>query len=211
MPNFPALFIKICGLTSQVDAEAALAAGATVAGVIFAPGVARAVSIDGARAIRAVVPRTIPLIGVFMDQSQEEVVRIATAVQLDALQLHGSESPKEWLALGWPLIKRVLPHDAGHQIEGALGLVDPGTGSGRAWDYRALEGTGATWVLSGGLTPDNVAGAIAACRPRGVDVSSGVEESFGNKSEPKMHAFVEAARTALLLHSVSTGRTGRAV
>ena len=132
-----------------------------------------------------------------MNQSRDEVRAWSNELDLDCVQLHGDEQTVQWLSLGRRLIKRVHPGGPPPELAGALPLLDPGAGSGAAWDWHAIGARGRGCILAGGLNPENVAAAIAAVGPLGVDVSSGVECTPGRKSTQRMGEFVERARTAL--------------
>ena len=172
---------------------------------------------------RASSPRRVTVVGLFADQPADEVLRIADEVGVDWVQLCGHEGPDVWRQVGLPFLKSVhipdMPDDAASRQEallrlderlhevaeaGGLPLLDrassrqPG-GMGQTFDWtvaRDLAGRGRRFLLAGGLTPDNVAAAVDAVRPYGVDVSSGVETD-GVKDAAKIRAFVSAARGAL--------------
>ena len=172
---------------------------------------------------RASTSRCVLVVGLFADQPADEVVRIAGEVGVDWVQLCGQEGPDLWRKVGLPFLKSVhvpdLPDDAASRQEamlrleerlqqvadaGGLGLLDrassrqPG-GMGQTFDWsvaRELARRGHRFLLAGGLTPDNVAEAVDAVRPHGVDVSSGVETD-GVKDADKIRSFVSAARGAL--------------
>ena len=169
---------------------------------------------------RAASPRSVLVVGLFADQPADEVARIAAEVGVDWVQLCGHEGPDVWRQAGLPFLKSVhvpdLPDDASAREEAllrleerlqqvadasGLGLLDrassrqPG-GMGQTFDWsvaRELAGRGHRFLLAGGLTPDNVAEAVEAVRPHGVDVSSGVETD-GVKDAAKIRSFVSAAR-----------------
>ena len=169
---------------------------------------------------RASSSRCVLVVGLFADQPADEVVRIAGEVGVDWVQLCGQEGPDLWRKVGLPFLKSVhvpnMPDDAASRQEamlrleerlqqvtdaGGLGLLDrassrqPG-GMGQTFDWsvaRELARRGHRFLLAGGLTPDNVAEAVDAVRPHGVDVSSGVETD-GVKDAAKVRSFVSAAR-----------------
>jgi tryptophan synthase beta subunit len=197
--------VKVCGLTRVGDARAALDAGADAIGMIFVEGTPRCVGEGEAREIsRAAAGRAIR-VGVFRDAPLERVHRAVLDVGLDAVQLHGSESPEYVAALPYPVIKAIaadgeLEHRSA-QYAGADLLLDhpSGGGSGQAWDFsraRALVTRGRRVWLAGGLGPENVADAIRAARPHGVDASSSLESAPGCKDAERIRAFVSAARSA---------------
>jgi len=212
--------VKICGLTNAGDAEAALAAGADALGMIFAPESPRRVELEAAREIGRLAAGRAVRVGVFLDAPREEVERIAAAVPLDVVQLHGAEPPEYAASLGFPVLK-VLRGDASAEREAAryLGLEllldhPSGGGSGRGWDFslaRGLVGRGRRVWISGGLGPENVAEAIRAASPHGVDASSSLESAPGRKDRARVEAFVAAVRAAAPRRSRPdpAGRFGR--
>ena len=192
--------IKLCGVRTVEDALLCAAEGADEIGVIFAPRSKRRVSVAEAKAIRDALPARLPLVGVFLDAQLEEVLRVAREVDLQAAQLHGA----------WPAETAELPLYAALQVtdESSLQprpgaariLLDgPAGGSGKSFAWTLAEKArklGPPLFIGGGLTPDNVAQAIAAARPSGVDVASGIENAQGYKDPARVRAFVEAARRA---------------
>jgi len=201
--------IKICGLTTPEDARAAAQAGADAIGLVFWPRSPRAVTVAAARRIAAALPAFVLRVGVFVNAPREELLRVADEVGLDILQLHGQEPPEALAGLTRRALKAVAlagPEDVQrarrYADSGAALLVDaagqpaPG-GTGRTADWalaRRLREQVPELVLAGGLTPENVAAAIAAVEPHGVDVSSGVELAPGCKQAARMQAFVAAVR-----------------
>ncbi len=198
--------VKICGLTSAADADAAAAAGADYLGFVFFPASRRCVGAAGPRWIRTVAGA--PKVGVFRDQDDGEVLRLRAEAGLDLVQLHGDESPETCAALGgaervikavpversidWGIVRAYSP-----VARVLFDTASPtGGGTGLAFDWSLLAGApdGLEFWLAGGLTPENVAGAVRAARPSGVDVASGVESSIGRKDVAKMRRFVAAVR-----------------
>jgi phosphoribosylanthranilate isomerase len=197
------MLVKICGLTSLSDAEAAIEAGADLLGFVFVPGTPRFTDPRRADWIRDVVG--VERVGVFRDQPLDEVIAVRDELGLDRVQLHGDE-PDEWLAtLGPETLRRVRPEGPdpwrrAAMLTGiALPLLDPGAGDGLAFDWAGLRRrpTGMWIGLAGGLTPETVGRAIREVRPALVDVSSGVEAAPGVKDRSRMRAFVAAARNAV--------------
>jgi phosphoribosylanthranilate isomerase len=212
------LFVKICGITSIEDGIAAADAGADAVGFVFWPGSPRCVDAGRARSIGAGLPDSVVRVGVFVDASREELSRTADAAALDLLQLHGSEAPASFEDLprrAWKALRvgeEFVPQTALRYEGRAAGLLLDGHaverpgGTGRRFDWarvRPLRKRVRFLVLAGGLTPDNVAAAIAVVLPDGVDVSSGVESAPGRKDPARVRAFIEAARQGA---SESTGR-----
>ena len=199
------LFVKICGITSEADALLAVGMGASAVGFVFAPS-SRQMAPAAVADIVKRLPHETVTVGVFRDESRRRVVEIAGQIGLRAVQLHGFESMEDtrWIAerVNWTI--KALP--AGHpNIErfneyGAQTLLidGPNPGSGELFDWRLAEGVAdpSRLMVSGGLRPDNVAGAVTHLHPWGVDVASGVESSPGVKDPAKIRDFVHAAREA---------------
>ncbi|MEV5240826.1 phosphoribosylanthranilate isomerase [Streptomyces cinnamoneus] len=199
------MFIKICGLRTAVDVDAAVTAGADAVGFVFADS-PRRIEAAPARELAARVPSHVLTVGVFRHQPLEEVAALAAAAGLRAVQLHGDEGPEYYTALGgegYTLVRATAPEPQQPERCGALGedllLLDaPAPGSGKAWDWtdpRFVPPQG-RWILAGGLDAGNVARAVRALSPWGVDVSSGVEASRGVKDAGLIARFVAAARSA---------------
>jgi phosphoribosylanthranilate isomerase len=206
------LFVKVCGITSPADGVAAAEAGADAIGLVFWPESPRAVTPERARAIGEAMPPFVVRVGVFVDASRDEMARVADTAGLDMLQLHGTEPPEAFAGLPRRALKAVrvgdgfAPEDALCYAGKAAGvLVDtrlpggtplPG-GTGVPFDWTLVKGLAEQvrfLVLAGGLTPENVAAAIHAVRPHGVDVSSGVESAPGRKDPGRVKAFVDAVK-----------------
>jgi len=210
--------IKICGITTVEDASSAVQLGADMIGLNFYPASPRYVSPEQAEVIASEVSQTT---GVFVNESAEQINRIADDVRLGWVQLHGDE-PAELLAdirSDLPIIRVRCLDDRGlaavaedleacrkHGREPAAILVDATVsgqygGTGKTANWPALEGYG-DWlgevplILAGGLNPDNVSGAISEVSPAAVDTASGVETEPGVKSASKMRSFIEAAGSA---------------
>lgn len=200
--------IKVCGMTRPEDARAAARAGVDAIGLVFHPPSARAVGTDDAAAVVAALPPFVTAVALFLDPRPELVREVIDRVPIGLLQFHGSESPEFCSAFGRPYIKAVAmggngaqPDAVAAQHQAALGLlVDSheaggvgGTGNTFAWDLLAGK-RDYNLILAGGLSPDNVADAVATVRPDAVDVSSGVESSPGIKDAAKIERFVEEVR-----------------
>jgi phosphoribosylanthranilate isomerase len=213
--------VKICGLTNLGDALAAAEAGADLLGFIFYDKSPRNVD---ARAVAAIVqalqdfsPATFHLslrtVGVFVNPSLEQVVRTLDYCGLDLAQLHGEEAPELLAALSCRAFKALRPRDAAEAARQAAAfahfgpaggpdlLVDAyhptlrgGAGQTGDWSLAASLAGQHRLLLAGGLTPDNVAQAIAQVRPWGVDVASGVEATPGRKDHHRLRAFMAAAK-----------------
>jgi phosphoribosylanthranilate isomerase len=197
-------FVKICGITRLEDAQAAVDAGANALGFIFWPKSPRVVDAERARAIVATLPQHVTAIGVFVDQPADEVNEIARRAGLGGVQLHGSERADYVRAMARPVIKAVAVTGADvpdvdvwpASVTVLLDVHDPvkkgGTGRTIDWTAAAAIARRRNIVLAGGLTPENVSGAIAQVLPYGIDVSSGVEVSPGIKDHGRIKALFEA-------------------
>jgi phosphoribosylanthranilate isomerase len=195
--------VKICGICDLAGAAAAIEAGADLLGFHFCSS-QRLISPEEAKTIIDGLDLRPTIVGVFIDQDQDEVRQIAEFVGLDLLQLHGSE------AIGFDagrLVMKVLKVNDG-EIPDAKGWPDPVMldswsadqrgGTGRMWDWelaRPLLSTRKVFI-AGGLEPGNVGKVVSGFKPYGVDVSSGVEASIRVKDPDKVRAFVHAVRLA---------------
>ncbi|GGP39098.1 N-(5'-phosphoribosyl)anthranilate isomerase [Streptomyces abikoensis] len=198
------LFVKICGLRTAEDVDAAVEAGADAIGFVFAPGGPRTVDPALARPLAERVPGHVLTVGVFRGQPVAEVRELARAAGVRAVQLHGDEGPAHYAELrpdGWTLIRatscRGESPALGELGEDLLLLDAPAPGSGEPWDWSAGSFTPPTgrWILAGGLHPGNVADAVRTTGPWGVDVSSGVEARRGVKDPRLIREFIRAARS----------------
>jgi phosphoribosylanthranilate isomerase len=199
------VFVKICGITNEEDALLAVALGADALGFVFAPST-RQVTASIVFDITRRLPREILTVGVFRDEHPERVVDLVDAAGLKAAQLHGRETPEvsrfvhskvrylvKAFAAGAPALESVEDHEAD------IVLIDsPNPGSGEMFDWSLTEDVPQDLkiLLAGGLDPDNVGLAISRVRPWGVDVSTGVERSPGQKDAAKLRAFIVNARAA---------------
>ena len=199
------MFVKICGITSEEDALLAVAMGADAVGFVFAPST-RQIAAQQVYDITRRLPPEILTVGVFRDEHPERVIDTMNRAGLKAAQLHGFESPavvaEVAASVRW-VIKAVAagtPDAANADTFGTdMVMVDAATpGSGKLFDWDLLDDlpVGPRYILAGGLTPENVADAIARGRPWGVDVSTGLERAPGRKDPLKVKAFIERARAA---------------
>lgn len=212
--------IKICGITRPADATLAADAGADAIGLNFYPQSPRFVSQERAQEIVAAVGNRLHKVGVFVNSTVEDVISAFERLGLDLVQLHGDEPPEFLQRLGGiPVIRafRCGPGalaPIGAYLEACrvfgsppqLVLIDAfqpgsygGTGNTAPWDaaarFRDLRFP-YPLVLAGGLTPDNVAQAIAQVRPVAVDTASGVEQSPGIKDAARLRDFIRRAADA---------------
>jgi len=204
------LFVKICGITSAEDARVAVEAGADAIGFIFVPNTPRWVEVAAAREIATSLPEGVKKVGVFMGEPVERVNRVVREVPLDLVQLHGDETAEAAELVEAPVIKVVrvrgeIDVEGLRAYKASAYLLDTYVetahgGTGRTFDWSLalpVVGAGLPVLLSGGLTPENVAEAVRRVRPFGVDVSSGVETSPGRKDAEKVRAFVANAKGAV--------------
>ncbi|MCL5291211.1 MAG: phosphoribosylanthranilate isomerase [Actinobacteria bacterium] len=197
--------IKICGITNIDDALAAAELGTDAIGFVFAES-PRRVSVRDAAGISSALPPFVLRIGVFVDETADEIIRAVEACALDGVQLHGendldiSERP----GLRKIRIVRIRTREdieRAARMEADAVLLDskvegsPG-GTGVKFDWSLLSGVSfaSPLMLSGGLRVDDVSEAIRLVKPYAVDVSSGVESSPGQKDRAKIKAFIEAVR-----------------
>lgn len=200
------MFVKVCGVRTEADVDAAVEAGADAVGIVFAAGSVRQVGPEKARQLAERVPPGVLAVGVFRAMPAAQARQLAVDSGVTAIQLHGpypAAAFAELADLPVTLIRAtsLVPGTdvrAGACGEHLLLLDSPVAGSGTRWDLSRLAGArpAGRWLLAGGLSPANVGEAIAAARPWGVDVSSGVESSPGVKSHHLIREFVSAARQA---------------
>jgi len=212
--------VKICGIARPEWAVAAAEAGADAVGLVFAESPRRVTAREAREIIRALPPWVAP-VGVFVDEQPRGILRLAGETGITVAQLHGDEPPEVLAELGrlkivkafrvggeedlaaareWKTKSERLGRPADGYLIDARVAGGPIGGSGRMADWglaaRMIVEGFRPLVLAGGLTPENVAAAIAAVRPWGVDGSSGLETGPGLKSPEKIRAFVEAVRKA---------------
>jgi phosphoribosylanthranilate isomerase len=203
--------VKICGITNAADALAAVEAGANLLGFNFYPKSPRHISEAEATKIRPQLPKKAEAVGIFVNAPLAEVVALRKSLKLDAVQLHGDESPETVaeIAAGIPVIKafRIEPDfpletldqypeayaflfDASHP--GQYG----GTGRTTDWDVARRAALSHRIILAGGLKVENVAAAVRIVRPYAVDVASGVESKPGKKDHGLLREFIQEVRRA---------------
>jgi phosphoribosylanthranilate isomerase len=213
--------VKICGITNPEDARLAVEAGADALGFIFVEGTPRLVTPERAAAIIRGLPPFVTPVGVFWDHPAGHVKAVAEACGLRALQFHGDEPPEDLAGYDLPVIKTIklppaatidglpeyrlgwLAQASRYRAVASAVLLDTrarwSEGEAREpieWGMARLVERGIRLILSGGLTADNVARAVAIARPYAVDVNSGVEAAPGRKDPDKVRRFVAAAKGA---------------
>ena len=203
--------VKICGITSAADAQAAIEAGANLIGFNFYSKSPRQISEGEAAEIRSKLPKKVKAVGIFVNWLPADVITLRSSVKLDAVQLHGDETPETVAEIApvVPVIKafRVEPEfpitaldeysrvfaflfDAAHT--GQYG----GTGRTTDWDVARRASLKHRIILAGGLKVENVAAAVRIVRPYGIDVASGVESSPGKKDHDLLREFIKEVRRA---------------
>ena len=203
--------VKICGITNSADALMAVDAGANLLGFNFYERSPRQVAPDEAAKIRAELPKKVKAVGIFVNALVADVVALQKMLKLDAVQLHGDESPKTVaeLAPDVPVIKafRVepgFPLDTLEEYPQAFAfLLDAaqegqygGTGRTTDWDVARRAALSSRIILAGGLKVENVAAAVRIVRPYGIDVASGVESRPGKKDHGRIREFIQEVRRA---------------
>ena len=200
--------VKICGLTRRQDAEFAIKSGADAIGLVFYQPSQRAVTIAQAAAITAQLPPFVSVVGLFVNASAATVRETLQQVPLSLLQFHGDETSAFCEQFDMPYIKAVRMQKTADLIEaekrftGASALLldsylqDVPGGTGQTFDWSMITAVNKPLILAGGLTTENVAAAIRQIAPYAVDVSGGVEESKGLKSNNKISAFMREVANA---------------
>jgi phosphoribosylanthranilate isomerase len=200
-------WIKICGITNKEDALRALSLGVDAVGFIFAPSPRRVDPVNVQEIVRHLPPFLLK-VGVFVNQDFSEVEKIANDCHLNVLQFHGEEPPSYSQKFSLPVIKafRIKGPESLRDIDlypHVFILLDTyhaskvgGTGNPFPWEIALHAKEKGDFILSGGLSPENVGEAIRRVRPFGVDVNSGVEWMPGRKDPSKMVEFVKEVRKA---------------
>ncbi len=198
------MLVKICGIRTNEAAEVAAQAGANFIGFVFAPS-KRQITPEKAANIAKTIPTSVRKVGVFVNETVENMKKIAEQVGLDVIQLHGDESPMVVEQLPYQTIKAFsidqvdaktihsYPVDY-YLIDSPIGEHRGGTGKTFDWDLATELGLDQSKViLAGGLSPSNVQTAIKQVSPAGVDVSSGVETA-GENDHQKIKQFIQNAK-----------------
>ena len=204
--------VKICGINDPVAFDTAVEAGASWVGFVFFPPSPRYVTPDAAFALSGRVAGGPPRVGLFVEPTVATIAEVLQTVDLDVLQIYGALDQIAAIKarFGLPVWRAVGvsgPTDLPNDPLGADKLLleaKPPTGAGRpggnatTFDWSVLRGWSApcSWMLAGGLTPDNVATAVRQTGAEAVDVSSGVERSRGVKEATLIEAFIANARSA---------------
>ncbi|CAH0200514.1 N-(5'-phosphoribosyl)anthranilate isomerase [Peribacillus sp. Bi96] len=197
------MLVKICGIKTLAAAQEAVKSGADFIGFIFAES-SRKVEPELVAEVGVNLPGHVKKVGVFANQTEQEVIRCAEIAGLDYIQLHGNESASFARRMPLPVIKAFSIQSKKdlenlHEYPADLLLVDlPKGSSGKGltldWDMiRQADLPRGKVILAGGLTPENVGKAISAVSPFGVDVASGVETN-GLKDAVKIKAFINEAK-----------------
>jgi phosphoribosylanthranilate isomerase len=200
--------VKICGITRAEDAELAVSLGAWAIGFILWPESKRYADPAVAGGISHALHRQVERVGVFVNQPLDEIAGLVDTLGLSYVQLHGDEGPSFCAAVAQRTGARVIKamriahasdlreldrfHTDLHLLDTAVKGLRGGSGQSWDWSLAAQRRSKIPFLLSGGLTPENVAGGIAAVHPWGVDVASGVESNPGIKDEDKLRAFFDA-------------------
>jgi phosphoribosylanthranilate isomerase len=200
--------VKVCGITRPADARAAAQAGADAIGLVFYPPSPRYLSTERAVEIRDALPPFVQSVALFVNPDAPQVAQVIGRVKPALLQFHGEETPQFCAQFGLPYVKacRMKPGvDALEYLRpfssAAAWLFDShvaeygGVGESFDWSLVPAQRERAV-ILSGGLSPANVAEAVRRMRPWGVDVSSGVESAKGLKDAAKIAAFIAEVRNA---------------
>lgn len=204
-----AVRVKICGITRAEDLHAACNAGADALGFVFYEKSPRRLDIPQAAALVKELPPFVQSVGLFVDAEPAFIEAVLKAVPLDLLQFHGNEAPDQCRIHGRPYLKAIRMREGTDLVKYCAEFDDarallldayvPGVpgGTGERFDWGLIPSAlPLPIVLSGGLTPDNVAQAVKAVRPWAVDVSSGVEAAPGIKNVARVAAFVGNAHHA---------------
>ena len=196
--------VKICGITRPEHARAAASAGADAIGLMFYEPSPRFVPRAQAAAVCAALPPLVSIVGVFVNPAPREIEAAVRGLPVDLLQFHGDEPPELCAEAGKPYIKAVRVRTRGDIVEAAARYPDARAllldahhdalwgGTGKRFDWSIVpDDVDHPIVLAGGLTPENVAGAIRLVGPFAVDVSGGVESAPGEKDPRSIERFIK--------------------
>jgi len=199
--------IKVCGITNERDALWAAGLGVDALGFIFAES-PRRVHPEVVKKIVLLLPPFVSRVGVFVNEDEEKVMKIARTCSLTSLQFHGEEPPSYCEKFkGWKVIKafrvkdeRILKEILSYKVDAYLldtYSADKRGGTGKTFNWeiaKKVSSLGVPVILSGGLNPENVVQAIVKVKPYAVDVNSGVEKEKGEKDYQKLKDFVRKVR-----------------
>jgi phosphoribosylanthranilate isomerase len=191
------VIVKICGITNETDAEVAIEAGANALGINFYPRSPRFVTLEQARRVTR-LPGNHLRVGIFVNAEPDELLRMTAEAGLDVVQVHGAF--RRTRLRTWRGLRAGEPAPAEDEGVEAYLLDTPGTdfgGSGRTFDWSLAASFPRRKIVAGGLDEWNVAAAIEASAPWGVDACSRLESSPGIKDANRVRAFIKAARAAL--------------
>jgi phosphoribosylanthranilate isomerase len=201
--------VKICGITREQDATAAVQSGADALGLVFYPKSPRHVTLAQARNVAIAVAPFVTVTGLFVNAPEDHIRDVLANVPLGLLQFHGQETNEQCNCFGLPFIKSIAMQRETDLLSLMSGYPDAAGflldawqpelhgGGGVAFDWQQVpEGIPVPIILAGGLTPGNVATAIGSVQPYAVDVSTGVEVDKGIKSREKIEAFMREVRNS---------------
>lgn len=192
--------VKICGLMREADVIAVNAAEADYAGFVFAPS-RHQVSLETALKLKSLVDPSIKTVGVFVNESPDDILAIYQAGAIDVAQLHGKSTPEEiqkLQAAGLEVIQVFERQSIDLTSQADFLMVDSGKGSGQLMNLKQVPHIDRPLILAGGLSPENVSRAVQIVQPAIVDVSSGVETN-GVKDADKISRFIKNAKEEVLL------------
>jgi phosphoribosylanthranilate isomerase len=185
------MMVKVCGITRREDAQVAAEAGASALGFIFYPQSPRYVAPERAAALGEGLD--LWKVGIFVDEAPWDIEAAMHAAHLDVAQIYGGDAPagaRVWKAF------RIADSVEGPLGEGAEAVFLDSAKNGLSFDWKLARNAGPKVIVAGGLDASNVAAAIDAAKPWGVDASSKLESAPGIKDHDKVRAFVKAAREA---------------
>ena len=203
--------VKICGITSAADAQAAIDAGANLLGFNFYSKSPRHIAEEQAAEIRAGLPKRVKAVGIFVNRLPADVITLRSLLELDAVQLHGDETPETVAEIASVVqvikafrVEPEFPLTTLEQYSQAFAFLfdaahtDQYGGTGRTtdWDVARRASLKHRIILAGGLKVENVAAAVRIVRPYGIDVASGVESSLGKKDHGLLREFIKEVRRA---------------
>ena len=202
--------VKICGITNSKQAEDCAAAGADAIGLVFYGKSPRNVTIKQAQKICKALPEHVAKVAVIVDMPILEIAEIIKQCDLDAIQLHGNETPEDVMRYNDQFAADLIKHISGEStdllrdaarystttllVEAGHGNLPGGNGAGWDWSAASKLAGEYPYILAGGLEPDNVAEAITMAQPDAVDVSTGVEAEPGIKDIAKVKDFIQNAK-----------------